>query len=190
MDSWDVGTGASDDAGGVFISWKAVTFLKAMGLRPRRTIRAIYWTAEEVGVEGAGAYERQHAKNEKQEFNVFFESDSGTFEPTGLDFSGNPAAQCIFAEVAKLMPGFDEFTFTEGSVGSDIGNWERRGFPGVSLRNKNENYFWYHHSEGDTMELEDPVALDRSTALWAATAYVIADLSIDIPKEPINYNYD
>uniref|UniRef100_A0A182YQ14 RRM domain-containing protein n=1 Tax=Anopheles stephensi TaxID=30069 RepID=A0A182YQ14_ANOST len=101
MDSWDVGTGASDDAGGVFISWKAVSFLKAMGLRPRRTIRAIYWTAEEVGVEGANAYERQHAEGEEQEFNVFFESDSGTFEPTGLDFSGNSDAQCIFAEIAK-----------------------------------------------------------------------------------------
>ncbi|XP_053668881.1 carboxypeptidase Q-like [Anopheles marshallii] len=189
MDSWDVGTGASDDAGGVFISWKAISFLKAMGLRARRTIRAIYWTAEEVGVEGADAYERQHAEDEKKEFNVFFESDSGTFEPTGLDFSGNHAAQCIFAEVAKLMPGFDEFTYTEGVVGSDIGNWVGRRFPGVSLRNKNENYFWYHHSDGDTMQLEDPVALDRSTALWAATAYVIADLSIDIPKEPLNYNY-
>uniref|UniRef100_A0A182QT51 Carboxypeptidase Q n=1 Tax=Anopheles farauti TaxID=69004 RepID=A0A182QT51_9DIPT len=119
-----------------------------MGLRPRRTIRAIYWTAEEQGVEGADTYERQHAEDEKQEFNVFFESDSGTFEPTGLDFSGNSAAQCIFTEVAK-----------------------------------------YHHSEGDTMELENAEDLDRSTALWAATAYVIADLSIDIPKDTIDYNF-
>ncbi|XP_050069757.1 carboxypeptidase Q-like [Anopheles maculipalpis] len=190
MDSWDVGTGASDDAGGVFVSWKAITFLKAMGLRPRRTIRAIYWTAEEQYLEGASVYERQHAEDEKQEFNVFFESDSGTFEPTGLDFAGNNDAQCIFAEVAKLMTGFNDFTFTQGSVGSDIGNWVRRGFPGVSLRNKNENYFWYHHTEGDTIELEDPAALDKITALWAAASYVIADLSIDIPKNVIDYSFN
>ncbi|XP_058118412.1 carboxypeptidase Q-like [Anopheles ziemanni] len=188
MDSWDVGTGASDDAGGVFISWKAVAFLKAMGLRPKRTIRAIAWTAEEQGLEGVSVYERQHAADEREEFNVFFESDSGTYEPTGLDFSGNPEARCIFAEIAKLMRGFSEFTYTNGTVGSDIGNWVSRGFPGVSLRNKNDNYFWYHHSEGDTIELEDPEALDKSTALWAATAYVIADLSIDIPKAPVVYS--
>ncbi|XP_052895004.1 carboxypeptidase Q-like [Anopheles moucheti] len=189
MDSWDVGTGASDDAGGVFVSWKAVSFLKAMGLRPRRTIRAIFWTAEEQYLEGASIYERYHAEDEKQEFNVFFESDTGTVEATGLDFSGNLAAQCIFAEVAKLMTGFNEFTFTEGIVGSDIGKWVGRGFPGVSLRDVNKNYFWYHHTEGDTIELEDPVALDKITALWAATAYVIADLSIDIPKNVVDYSY-
>uniref|UniRef100_A0AAG5D153 Carboxypeptidase Q n=1 Tax=Anopheles atroparvus TaxID=41427 RepID=A0AAG5D153_ANOAO len=187
MDSWDVGTGAADDAGGVLISWKAVAFLKAMGLRPRRTIRAIGWTAEEQGLEGVSVYERQHAADEKEEFNVFFESDSGTFEPTGLDFSGNQAARCIFVEISKLMRGFEQFTYTDGVVGSDIGNWVGRGFPGVSLRNKNENYFWYHHTEGDTIELEDPKALDKSTALWAATAYVIADLSIDIPKDIVSY---
>ncbi|XP_058061277.1 carboxypeptidase Q-like [Anopheles bellator] len=188
MDSWDVGTGASDDAGGVFISWKALTFLKAMGLRPRRTIRAVYWTAEEPGLIGVSAYERQHSAEEKEEFNVFFESDGGTFEPTGLDFSGNSEAQCIFAEISKLMRGFEEFTYTTGVVSSDIGNWLSRGFPGVSLRNKNENYFWYHHSEGDTIALEDSADLDRSTALWAAAAYVIADLSIDIPKDVTDYS--
>ncbi|XP_053670993.1 carboxypeptidase Q-like [Anopheles nili] len=190
MDSWDVGTGASDDAGGVFISWKAVSFLKAMGLRARRTIRAIFWTAEEQGLEGVGVYEQQHADNEKKEFNVFFESDSGTYEPTGLDFSGNEVAQCIFGEIAKLMPGFEDFRYTDGVVGSDIGNWVERGFPGVSLRNKNENYFWYHHTDGDTIELEDSGALDKSTALWAATAFVIADLSIDIPKNVVDYSYN
>lgn len=69
---------------------------------------------------------------------------------------------------------------TEG--GPDIEWWTTRGFPGASLLNKNERYFWYHHSNGDRMEVEDPDALDKCVALWASAAYVIADLSLDIPR--------
>lgn len=83
------------------ISWKAVEFLKAMGLRPRRTIRAILWTSEEQGLFGAYAYQNAHKAKEIEEFNFFFESDIGTFEPRGLDFSGNAQAECIFKEVLQ-----------------------------------------------------------------------------------------
>jgi carboxypeptidase Q len=71
-------------------------------------------------------------------------------------------------------------TPTDG--GPDIEWWTNRGFPGASLLNKNERYFWYHHSNGDRMEVEDPDALDKCVALWASAAYVIADLSLDIPR--------
>jgi carboxypeptidase Q len=101
LDSWDVGVGAMDDGGGAMISWKAVEFLKGMGLRPRRTIRAILWTSEEQGYYGARAYEADHKANEEEEFNFFMESDMGTFEPKGLDFSGNQEAECIFKEVLQ-----------------------------------------------------------------------------------------
>lgn len=70
--------------------------------------------------------------------------------------------------------------------GPDIEWWTDRGFPGASLLNKNEKYFWFHHSDGDTMALEDPVNLDKCAALWASAAYVIADLSVDIPKSVKN----
>lgn len=101
LDSWDVGVGAMDDGGGAMISWKAVEFLKAMGLRPRRTVRSILWTSEEQGLVGAQNYLDNHKANEKEEFNFFMESDIGTFEPTGLDFSGNADGACVIKEILK-----------------------------------------------------------------------------------------
>lgn len=68
------------------------------------------------------------------------------------------------------------------SVGSDITVWTEYGIPGASLYNKNERYFWFHHSDADTMDVEDSNTLDLNTALWASVAYVIADLSVDFPR--------
>lgn len=68
--------------------------------------------------------------------------------------------------------------------GPDISWYTIRGYPSASLLNKNERYFWFHHSEGDSMSVwgGDKSALDKCTALWAATSYVIADLSVNIPR--------
>lgn len=184
LDSWDLGVGAMDDGGGAFISWKAVELLKKLNMKPRRTIRAILWTAEEFGMVGAQAYEEQHKANEAKEFNFFIESDMGTFEPRGLDFSGNKKAECIFKEVLALMTPLNATEFNSPiDAGPDIELWESRGFPSASLINKNENYFYFHHSDGDSMLVEDPKSLDKNTALFAAAAYVIADLSVDMPKD-------
>ncbi|XP_037915670.1 carboxypeptidase Q-like isoform X2 [Hermetia illucens] len=183
LDSWDVGVGAMDDAAGGFISWKAVQYLKQLGLRPKRTIRAILWTGEEFGYYGAKAYQKQHAATEKEEFNLFVESDIGTFDPLGMDFSGNEDALCIFREIMKLMTPLNATQFkTPTDGGPDISLWTNRGYPSASLLNKNERYFWFHHSAGDSMLVEDPITLDKNTALFASVAYVVANLSIDIPK--------
>lgn len=184
LDSWDVGVGAMDDAGGCWVSWKSVEYLTKLGLRPKRTIRAALWTAEEEGIWGAKHYMNTHLDKEKEEFNLFMESDAGTFDPIGLDFSGTPEAQCIFKEVMTLMEPLKANKFVAPMDGGpDIKQWVNRGFPGASLLNANDRYFWFHHTQGDSMLVEDPVSLDRGTALFAATAYVIADLSIDLPKD-------
>lgn len=141
------------------------------------------WTGEEFGYIGAKAYQEGHLANEKDEFNMFFESDMGTFEPTGLGFTGTPQAKCIIAEVMKLMISLNASELGSECDGPDISTWVDRGFPGVSLLNKNEDYFVYHHSEGDTMIVESSESLDKATALFAAASYVIADLSFPIPKE-------
>lgn len=112
LDSWDVGVGAMDDGGGAMISWKAVEILKAMGLRAKRTIRAILWTSEEQGMVGAHNYLEAHRDTEKDEFNFFMESDIGTFEPRGLDFSGNADAECIIKEILKCVLTFKYSTLS------------------------------------------------------------------------------
>lgn len=184
LDSWDVGHGAMDDAGGAFVAWKAVEFLQKLQLRPKRTIRAILWTGEEQGYLGAVQYQKDHSVDEAKEFNFFMESDMGTFEPTGLGLSGTPEAKCVFAEIVKLLQPLNATALrTPGNGMSDVELWTERGFPGAGLENRNEQYFWYHHSAGDSMLMESPENLDKCTALFAAVAYVVADLSEDIPRK-------
>ncbi|XP_055371912.1 carboxypeptidase Q-like [Condylostylus longicornis] len=182
IDSWDVGVGAMDDGGGAFISWKSLEYLKKLGLRPKRTLRAILWTGEEFGYLGASQYHKDHKETEEEEFNFMMESDSGTFTPLGLGFSGNNEAKCILKEILKLMKNLNATRLYNGADTPDLGFWLNRGFPGASLKNANEKYFWFHHSAGDTMEVLNSDDLDKATALFSATAFVIADLSIDIPR--------
>ena len=204
LDSWDVGQGAMDgkklnqcvtavndcfhlcyvlqDGGGAFISWNALALLKVLGLRPRRTLRSILWTAEEEGLVGAAAYFNDH-RNNTAAFDFVMESDEGTFQPLGLSFSGSSHAGCILKEILKLMRPLNATQFASPMDGGpDIEFFTDIGIPGAALLNANERYYWYHHSQGDRMTVEDPTNLDMCTALWAAAAYVVADLSIDMPR--------
>lgn len=182
LDSWDVGQGAMDDGGGAFISWNALALLKVLGLRPRRTLRSILWTAEEEGLVGAAAYFHDH-RNNTAAFDFVMESDEGTFQPLGLSFSGSSEAGCILKEILKLMHPLNATQFASPMDGGpDIEFFTNVGIPGAALLNANERYFWYHHSNGDRMTVEDPTNLDMCTALWAASAFVVADLSIDMPR--------
>ncbi|XP_063909153.1 carboxypeptidase Q-like [Zophobas morio] len=183
IDSWDVGNGAMDDGGGFFISWAALALLKSLGLKAKRTVRAIFWTAEEFGYVGAYQYATRHA-NETDNFIFMMESDSGTFDPVGLQYSAGTTGGCIIQEVMKLLAPINATrTRQSPSVGSDIEIWTSEGVPGGSLDTENDKYFWYHHSNADTLEVENPQSLDKNTALWASVAYVLADLSIDFPRE-------
>ena len=83
MDSWDVGTGAMDDGGGVMVAWEALRVMKRLGLRPRRTVRVVGWTNEENGDRGGEAYRDAHAA-QLGDHDLAIESDGGVFRPTGL----------------------------------------------------------------------------------------------------------
>ncbi|CAN7994342.1 unnamed protein product, partial [Ixodes hexagonus] len=182
LDSWDVGQGAMDDGGGAFISWRALSLLRSLGLRPRRTLRCVLWTAEEEGIWGARAHFERH-RSELPNLNVVMESDMGTFKPLGLVLSSsNPAARCITKHVVNLMDAINATVLLFGNDGPDLVPWVEQGVPAVSLHTANEKYFYFHHSEGDTMTVEDPVNLDLCTAFWAAVSFVFADLSERLPR--------
>lgn len=183
LDSWDVGQGALDDGAGAFISWRALAVLRRLGLRPRRTLRSVLWTGEELHTAGALEYFRRHFTHERDLMNLVMESDSGTFRPLGLSFSGsNEQARCIVAEVLRLFTRINATRLTLGASAPDLSSWIKEGVPGASLSTANEKYFIFHHTEGDTMSVLDRHELDLCTALWAAASYVFADLSMRLPR--------
>lgn len=181
IDSWDVGQGAMDDGGGMMISWFVPVILNKKYLKPKRTVRAILWTAEEPGLIGAEAYLKKHM-NDLSNINFIMESDEGTFRPLGLDVAGSDQARCIVKEVLKLFVPINEMQ-NSGRPGSDIEIFIAKGIPGASLLNQNDKYFWFHHSEGDTLNVQNRSDVIECAAFWAAFTYVIADLSVDIPRQ-------
>uniref|UniRef100_A0A6B0VBK3 Carboxypeptidase Q n=1 Tax=Ixodes ricinus TaxID=34613 RepID=A0A6B0VBK3_IXORI len=182
LDSWDVGQGAMDDGGGAFIAWRALAVLRSLGLRPRRTLRCVLWTGEEEGIWGGRAYYKRHQR-EAPNMNVVMESDMGTFRPLGLMLaSANPTARCMAEHVLGLMGALNATRLRLGDDGPDTKQWVERGVPGATLDTANEKYFYFHHTDGDTMTVEDPVNLDLCTAFWAAVAFVFADLSERLPR--------
>jgi carboxypeptidase Q len=185
VDSWDVGQGAMDDGGGCFISIEALSLLKSLNLRPKRTLRAIMWTGEEIGLHywGSMDYQRHHA-DEMKNIIAAFESDGGTFTPKGLDFAGSEEAGCIVNEILKLLAPISATEYKMYDyVSTDIYYMIAAGIPGLSLNNENDQYFWYHHTEADTMSMMDAEQLDKGTAVWAVASYIIADLSIPLPRK-------
>ncbi|XP_076844546.1 carboxypeptidase Q-like [Brachyhypopomus gauderio] len=181
LDSWDVGQGAMDDGGGVAISWEALSLIKDLGLRPRRTLRTVLWSAEEAGGLGAAQYYQQHKANISN-FDLVMESDLGTFAPVGLQFTGSDKARAVMWEVVKLLTPINVTSLEEHGEGTDINMWMEAGVPGASLHTADSRYFWFHHSQGDTMTVQDPTEMNLCSAVWAVVAYVVADLDEMLPR--------
>ncbi|XP_050403972.2 carboxypeptidase Q [Patella vulgata] len=182
LDSWDVGQGAMDDGGGAFISWQALSLIRQLNLRPKRTLRAVLWTAEEEGLVGSQEYYNAH-KSEASKFDLVLESDEGTFTPNGLIFGGSKSAGEVMAEVLKLLQPINASKLILGGAGGDISYFMQVGVPGGNLLNENQDYFYYHHTNGDTMTVEDPHQLNLCSAVWAVIAYTVADLDDMLPRD-------
>jgi carboxypeptidase Q len=181
LDSWDVGQGAMDDGGGAFISWEVLSAVNALGLKPKRTLRFLGWACEEFGGIGADQYFAAH-QDEVPNMDFVLESDMGTFTPYGIQFTGNAAAQAVMREVLQLLQPINATTLVLGGGGEDVNPWMRAGVPGGSLANYNHNYFDFHHSNGDTMDVYTPDELDLAAATWAVTAYAVANLQDMLPR--------
>jgi carboxypeptidase Q len=181
IDSWDVGQGAMDDGGGCVAAWEAVRLIKALGLRPRRTIRVVMWTNEENGLRGGRAY-RDLNRDELSNHVLAMESDAGVFKPYGFGFSGSDAAYEMIQEIGTLLNRIGAGEITRGGGGADIGPIMREGVPGMGLRVEGERYFWYHHTDADTIDKLDPREMAECVAALAVMAYVVADMPERLPR--------
>lgn len=180
-DSWDVGQGAMDDAGGVVAAWEAVRLMRELGLRPRRTVRVVGWTAEEVGIYGGEAYARDPGRT--GEVHVLgIESDGGVFAPRGFGFTGSDDAFAVVSEIGKMLEPLGAGEIVRGGGGADIGPMMEQGMPGMGLNVDESRYFWYHHTDADTLDKLDPREVARCVAAMAVMAYVVADLPGPLPR--------
>lgn len=181
IDSWDVGQGAMDDAGGVVAAWEALRVLQRLGLRPRRTIRVVGWTNEENGLRGATAYRDMH-RDQVDNHILALESDNGVFRPYGVGFSGSDAARDIIRQIARLLAPIGADSVGPAGGGADIGPITQLGVPGMSPLVDGERYFWYHHSHADTMDKLDPQHVARIVAVMAVMTYIVADMPERLPR--------
>ena len=181
LDSWDVGQGAMDDGGGVVAAWEAVRLMKQLGLHPRRTVRIVAWTNEENGTAGGNGYRDAH-RGELAKHVLAIESDEGVFKPHGVGFTGTDSATAIVKRVAALLTRIGANGVAPGGGGADVGAMMALGVPGMSPDVDGSKYFWYHHTQADTMDKLDPHEMALCVATMAVMAYVIADLPEALPR--------
>ena len=181
IDSWDVGRGAMDDAGGVVVAWEAIRLMKKLGLQPRRTIRVVGWTNEENGTRGGQAYRDAHAAQLDRHV-LAIESDGGVFNPEGFGFTGSDSALAMLKQVGTLLDRIGSGRVTKGGGGADIGPIMQRGVPGMGLDVEGSRYFWHHHTDADTVDKLDPHDVALCVATMAVMAYVVAEMEEGIPR--------
>lgn len=172
LDSWDLGTGAIDDASGLGITTAAAHRIMQAGT-PRRTIRVVWFGSEEVGAFGGEAYAKAH-KDERHVLAA--ESDLGAdaiwrFE-TNLPASAAPIGDRLQAALAPLGiargPG-------KAHDGADIGPVLRQGTAAIDLNQSALRYFDWHHTAEDVLERIDPEQLRQNVAAWTAMLAIVAD---------------
>jgi len=180
LDSWDLGTGAIDNAAGVAITAAAAKRIMAAG-RPRRTIRVVWFGAEEVGGNGGDAYREAH-KSEKIVF--VSESDFGADRVWRMDPGFAEANAALAGRIAAaLYPLGIARSTAAASGGADLGDWVTAGVAAIDLQQDGTRYFDYHHTADDTLDKVDPEQLRQNVAAWTAMLSLVADAPEEIhPK--------
>ena len=180
-DSWDVGQGAMDDGGGVVVAWEALNLIRKLGLTPRRTIRVVGWVNEETGGRGGQAYRDAH-RAEAAAHLLLVESDGGVFAPLGFGFSGSDSARAVMKQIGSLLTRIGAGTVGASGEGVDIGPMMQLGIPSASLEVDGSRYFWYHHTDADTIDKLDPVEMQKCVAVMAVLSFIVADMPDRLPR--------
>ncbi|WP_432770836.1 MAG: M28 family peptidase [Sphingopyxis sp.] len=174
LDSWDLGTGAIDDASGCGIIAAAAKHVMTAG-QPRRTIRILWAGAEEVGVFGGKAYFDAHGKERHA---VALESDFGADRVWRVDFKLPDSAKPVADRIAAAVMPFGVVRGRQpASGGADIGALVQAGVPAIDLQQDGTRYFDLHHTPDDTLDKVDPVQLRQNVVVWTATLAILADSS-------------
>jgi len=183
LDSWDLGTGASDDGTGVIGAAAVIDVLRQVGVHPRRTIRFIGWADEENGAVGSKVYAASVDAAVASQV-AAIESDSGAGHAMGITAAVTADSVARLEPVrAALQPlGAGVLRREESEQGADITPLQMRGVPGFSPLVDRRHYFDIHHTAADTLDKVDPRELRAQVAVMAVLAYYLAELPEPLPR--------
>jgi hypothetical protein len=214
LDSWHTGTGATDNGAGTVVMMEAVRILKALGLKPRRTIRIGLWTGEEQGLLGSQWYVAHHfgsrppysdperkgdptvirrdagpvtTKPEQSKVSVYFNVDNGTGKLRGVYMQENAAVQPIFEAWMKPFHdlGMDTLTM-RNTGGTDHLSFDAVGIPGFQfIQDPVEYDTRTHHSNMDLYDRLQPEDLKQAAVIVASFVYMAAQRDQMFPRKPI-----
>jgi hypothetical protein len=189
LDSWHTATGATDNADGSATVMEAMRLLKALNVRPRRTIRGALWAGEEQGLLGSRAYVAQHLAGDKNKaardkFSVYFNLDNGFPPISGFYMEGIEPARAIMSEWLKPVAGLGAIMPSPGHIGAtDHLSFLDVGVPGFQAVQEYTTYdVRTHHTNVDFSERIEPNALKQAATVMAVVLYQAAMREGTFPK--------
>ena len=193
LDSWDVGQGAQDDGSGIMATLEAAALIQKLGLKPKRTIRVVFWVNEENGGRGGEAYAKWVGDQVKNHV-AAIEMDEGAERPLGFGYGSfygragfglgtqrkltaeQEHSMQLCQEIGQLLAPIQATQVNPGGGGADIGPIVAKGVPSLSPTTTAEHYFDWHHTVADTVDKVNPTEFKKNTALLAVLAYILADM--------------
>ena len=181
LDSWDLGTGAIDDGAGVAITAAAAKLVMDAGT-PKRTIRVVWFGAEEVGLFGGIAYAKKHGAADHV---LAMESDFGADRIWQVDFRLPDGTDDLKTRIANALAplGIGRSNDVAGG-GPDVGPTVALGVNAIDLQQDGTDYFDLHHTPDDTLDKIDPKAMQQNVAAWATVLSIVANDPADLLPKP------
>jgi carboxypeptidase Q len=183
LDSWDLGTGAIDDAAGIAVAMESAKILQKLHLRPKRTLRVIAWMDEETGGAGSQSYAKDH-QSEFQRHVAAIECDTGAAHPLGFETRISTGAAELLRPVLSALDSIGATAIEPSNYppGADIARMSEAGVPALGVLQDGRTYFNYHHTAADTLDKIVPSELRENAAAMAVMGYALASMKDPLPR--------
>jgi hypothetical protein len=172
LDSWDLAQGAHDDGAGCVQAMEVLRLFKQLGIKPKKTIRAVMYMNEENGLRGGTEYAKQ-AEFKKEKHIAAIESDRGGFTPRGFSMSGTDAMKAKVRSWKPMLENYGLTDFNQEGGGADIGPLANQGVALFGYLPDSQRYFFLHHTREDTFDKVNKRELELGAAAMAALVYLI-----------------
>jgi hypothetical protein len=195
FDSWDSGTGATDNAAGSAVMMEAMRILKASDLNMRRTVRLALWTGEEEGLIGSRAYVKAHFGDrqtmqllpEHEKLSAYYNVDNGTGKIRGVFLQGNEDVRPIFEKWIEPFKPMGMTTLSvRGTGGTDHVSFDEVGLPGFQfIQDPIEYETRTHHTNMDVYERIQEEDMKQMAVIVASFVYMTANAEQELPRKPL-----